>query len=73
MYHYNTEKFTLVQCQETNELYAIRSVYNPVFESANKDILFPCHKFNEEGDVAETPTIFKSRNILSFAPWAKNS
>jgi hypothetical protein len=67
MYQYNPEKFTLVQCQETQEHFGIRKVYNAVFAQDHKNALFPCHKFTVDGNLEETPTVFKKRSLLRLS------
>lgn len=70
MYKYDTEKFTLVQCQESQEYFGIRTVYSSAFDLNHKEGIFPCHKFYEDGTLEDTPTVFKKRNLLKISPVA---
>ena len=69
MYDHIPNNFTLVQCQESKELFGIRSIYKSIFESASKEAIFPCHKFDANGQLEDTPTIFKSKDGLRMAPY----
>jgi hypothetical protein len=67
MYEYDTEKFSLVHCQETQEYFGIRNVYKSAFDLNHKEGLFPCHKFNPDGTLEDTPTVFKKRSLLQIS------